>query len=56
MHQAFASQTPDELRRQASKLHALASHVRNHDVACRLREQAAALLFEAELKSLERRA
>jgi hypothetical protein len=52
MNQAFVQQTPDELRRQASKLYAIAAHVSRRDVASHLKEQAAALLAEAELRSV----
>jgi len=48
-------QTPDELRRQADKLDQLAVHVARSDVAHRLKEQAAQLFAEAELRSLSRR-
>jgi len=52
MGQAFIPQTVDELRRQAAKLYAIASHVARQEVACHLNEQAAALLAEAELRSV----
>ena len=52
MGQAFVPQTPNELRRQAAKLYAIASHVARQDVACHLTEQAAALLAEADLRSV----
>jgi hypothetical protein len=48
-------QTPEELRRQADKLQKLAAHVARNDVAHRLREQAAELFAEAELRSLSMR-
>jgi hypothetical protein len=50
MGQAFVSQSPDELRRQAAKMYAIASHVARQDVASHLNEHAAALLAEAELR------
>jgi len=55
MDQAFVMSTPDELRRQASKLYAIAAHVRRRKVAGRLEEQAGALLAEAELSSVAAR-
>lgn len=48
-------QTPAELRRQASKLQLLASHVSRPDVARHLEEHAAKLLAEAELKTISAR-
>jgi len=55
MKQAFVQQTPDELRRLASKLYAVAAHVSRREVANHLNEQAAALLAEAELRSVASR-
>ena len=55
MKQAFVLQTPDELRRRASKLYSIAAHVSRREVAGHLKEQAAALLAEAELKSIRAR-
>jgi|KBSSwiStaDraftv2_1062776.scaffolds.fasta_scaffold3613902_1 hypothetical protein len=48
-------QTPDDLRRQADRLGQLAAHVARRDVAQRLKEQAAQLFAEAELRSLSKR-
>jgi hypothetical protein len=55
MEYAFVSQTPEELRTQASKLYAIAAHVCRRDVAQHLEQQAAALLAEAELRSVAAR-
>ena len=51
MDHEWVPQTPDDLRRHANKLQAIAAHVHRADVACHLREQAAALLAEAQLKA-----
>jgi len=50
MKHEWVPQTPDDLRRDANKLQAIAVLVCRPDVACHLREHAAALLAEAELK------
>ncbi len=55
MQHEWVPQSPDELRRQAMKLQAIAGHVYRSDVAFHLREQAAALLAEAELKTVAAR-
>lgn len=52
MDHEWLPQTPAELRTQATKLHALATHVFNKDLAHRLEEQAAELFAEAELKAV----
>ena len=51
MEHEWVPQTPDDLRRDANKLQAIAVLVCRPDVACHLREHAAALLAEAELKA-----
>jgi hypothetical protein len=55
MDQAFVARTPDELRGQANKLYAIAAHVCRREVKGHLEEQAAALLAEAELRSVAKR-
>jgi len=50
MDHEWVPQTPEDLRRQAGKLQAIAAFVHRPDVASHLREHAAALLAEAELK------
>ena len=52
MNQIWTPETPDELRRHAGKLEAIAAHVRRQDVASHLREQAALLLAQAELRAI----
>jgi hypothetical protein len=51
MDHEWVYQTPDDLRRHADKLQAIAALVRRPDVACHLREQAAVALAEAKLKA-----
>lgn len=51
MQHEWVPQTPDDLRRHARKLQVLAAFVQRHDTALHLREHAAALLAEAELKA-----
>lgn len=55
MDHEWLPQTPEELRRQADKFQRLAAHVSRGDVAERLKEQAAQLFAEAELRSLSAR-
>lgn len=52
MNQQYVPETPDALRRHASNLQAIAAFVYREDVALHLQEQAAAVLAEAELKSI----
>jgi len=51
MQHEWVPQTLDDLRRHARKLQVLAAFVQRDDTALRLREHAAALLAEAELKA-----
>lgn len=51
MDHEWVPRTPGELRRHATKLQAIAALVHRSDVASHLREHAAALLAEAELKA-----
>ena len=55
MSHEWVPQTPADLRSQASKLQTLALYVKRPDVAQHLREHAAKLLTEAELKAVARR-
>ena len=55
MDHEWLPQTPEELRRQADKFQRLASYVSRSDVAQHLREHAAQLFAEAELRSLSAR-
>lgn len=55
MNHEYFPQTPDALRRHASKLQAMAAFVCRQDVAWHLKEQAAAVLAEAELRAIAAR-
>ncbi|HLO19037.1 MAG TPA: hypothetical protein VK192_00905 [Sphingomicrobium sp.] len=55
MDHEWLPQTPEELRRQADKFEKLAAFVSRGDVAQHLKEQAAQLIAEAELRSLSAR-
>jgi hypothetical protein len=50
MNHEWVPQTPDELRRHAKKLEAIAAFVSRPDVAFHLKEEAAAVLAEAALR------
>lgn len=52
MYHEYISETPYALRRHASKLQAMAAFVYRQDVAWHLKEQAAAVLAEAELRAI----
>jgi hypothetical protein len=51
MDHEWVRQSPDELRRQARKLQVLAAFVHRQETARHLRDQAASLIAEAELKA-----